>query len=472
VVFDVGIAGTVIDGTSHVMVLEDAAKNFLGSGLPPQEVVRWEGYITQRHLRRAFRDTEPLLRMYAAQVQCAAEQGVTGCVQLEQAVLVSIADMTRVGIPISHVAWQQLVSQVHREIDEDRAVLNAAGIANPGHAKNTVQVLSAVVGAPVTGLSRAAVEPYMAHPVVRAFHRYRRNTAFIGTFEADITSQLTRGDGRLRPRWNQMGAATGRITASDPPIINLRRDLRGIIQARPGFVLVHADYSCIDLRVVAEVSQDSVLIQVAQAGRDLHKHVASILLDKLPSEVTKEQRQMVKPVSFGAVYGMGADALVEYAETLDIVLTKQQAEAWLQKFFAVHVGVARWHSAVRADKSTECRTPSGRRRVLPADGCAFTQKLATIGQGTTADGMKRALCLMLPGLHQLGASVVATIYDAVLVEAPVETANTAARVVEQAMNIGMNYYLRTVPVGVNTELMQDFAGGVSVGAAAEASRAT
>lgn len=455
-VFDVQLAAVVLEG--HELSLEQCAEAYLCRRLVPAFDLRWAGHLSSRHCRQAYRDLEPILALKGAQQRLARLDDLEECLSLEQAVLPVVAEMESVGMPLNPAAWHDEVAAALLELRCDGALLSASGVETPLDARRTQPALSSLLGRELAATNEVALRPHADSSAVRALTRYRSNAAFVGTFQTPIEAQLRRGDTRIRPTWSQLGTTTGRITAANPPLLALPRTRRHVFEAPDGCVFVEADYSAIDLRVVAEVSRDPTLVRVACAGEDLHRHVASVLTGKPPAAVTKAERNANKPIAFGAVYGMGAATLAEYAGCNSHgQMTIDEAGDLLARFFGAHPGVAAWHAYMRGADPREVRSLSGRVRRFPPPGGSFNERLAAVGQGTTADGMKQALVLMREPLALLGARLVAVVYDAVLVEAPLPVAEEARDVVTGAMREGMGRFLRSVPTEVHTSIKSRWA---------------
>src|SRR5262249_21256681 len=157
-----------------------------------------------------------------------------------------------------------------------------------------------------------------------------------------------------------------------------------------------ADYSQIELRIAAKITGDSRMLEAYAKGEDLHTLTARRMTGK--EEVSKEERQVAKPVNFGLIYGMGARALCGKAKSdYGIDLSLEQAEAYRRAFFRTYAGVKRWHRSF-AEGTVETRTLAGRRR-LGVD--RFTFKANTPVQGTGADGLKLALALLWERRHEM-----------------------------------------------------------------------
>ncbi len=258
--------------------------------------------------------------------------------------------------------------------------------------------------------------------------QYREAMKKTGTYGAAWLKHVA-SDGRVYPRWNQMGAeASGRMSCSDPNMQQLPRDkaYRRCVIAPAGYVLVKADYSQIELRIAAKVSGDKSLLEAYQHGEDLHTRTARIVLGV--EDVTKEHRQLAKSLNFGLVYGMGATNFRQYASTqYGVTLTEEQAKEYRAAFFKSYPGLAAWHRRTgrTKDQAIETRTLGGRRRLGVA---RFTEKLNTPVQGTGADGLKRALALLWERRDQMpGAFPVLAVHDEIVVEAEAASSRRRGR---------------------------------------------
>src|SRR5262249_46297468 len=159
---------------------------------------------------------------------------------------------------------------------------------------------------------------------------------------------------------NQLGSQAGRMSCSDPNMQQLPRDkaYRRCVAAPPARALVKADYSQIELRIAARITGDRRMLGAYAKGEDLHTLTARRMTGK--QEVSKEERQVAKPVNFGLIYGMGAKALCGKAKSdYGIDLSLEQAEAYRRAFFRTYAGVRRWHRSF-AEGTVETRTLAGR----------------------------------------------------------------------------------------------------------------
>jgi DNA polymerase-1 len=267
-------------------------------------------------------------------------------------------------------------------------------------------------------------------------------------------------DGRVYAHWFQLGAKTGRMASGQPNMQNMPRDpaYRQCFCPGPGRVLVKADYSQIELRIAAKVANETRMIEAYRRGDDLHILTAQRMTGK--TEVTKQERQLAKPVNFGLIYGLGAASLCRKAKTdYDLDLSEDDARRYRRAFFAAYPAIQSWHNQIKRRRATETRTLSGRRVLVAADGF-FGAKANYIVQGTGADGVKLALALLWERRDQApGALPVLAVHDEIVVEARADEAEAAAAWLRQAMQDAMVPLLAPVPVEVEVGIAPTWGGG-------------
>ena len=238
-------------------------------------------------------------------------------------------------------------------------------------------------------------------------------------------------DGRIRSTLNQTETRTGRISSTEPNLQNipvrspLGREMRKFFVARDGYVLVDADYSQIELRVLAHISGDRNMIKAFNDNTDIHTVTASEVFDMPPQLVTPIMRSRAKAVNFGIVYGIGAFSLAK-----DIGVSRSEADEYIKGYLRHYSGVDKYmHDVVeKAKKDGYAETMFARRRYLPeltasnANTRAFGERVARNMpiQGTAADIIKIAMIRVYERLERenLAAKLIMQVHDELIVEAP------------------------------------------------------
>ena len=302
------------------------------------------------------------------------------------------------------------------------------------------------------------------HEIIERILSYRELTKLKNTYLDPLPRLLHPKTGRLHTRFNQTGTATGRLSSVDPNLQNIPirtkigRRIRKAFRAAPGMKLVVADYSQIELRVLAHLSGDENLIRVFREGKDIHAQTAAWMFGLDLDQVGGEQRRAAKTINFGVLYGMSAHRLSN-----ELSIPYAEAERFIERYFASYPRVRAWIEQVLADARQKgyVETMFGRRRFVAdldarirsvreaAERMAFNMPV----QGTAADLMKLAMVKLQPELEGLEAHLVLQVHDELLVEAPAHKAEQVAGVMREVMQ---NAWALEVPLEVGTGIGENW----------------
>ena len=282
-------------------------------------------------------------------------------------------------------------------------------------------------------------------PIVDAVLEYRQYAKLKSTY-ADGLLKAIDPDGRIRTSFQMTVTATGRLSSTEPNLQNIptRTDLgseiRRMFVPEEGCVLVDADYSQIELRLLAHISGDEAMREAFRSGGDIHTATAAQVFHVAPADVTPEMRRSAKAVNFGIVYGISAFSLSQ-----DIGVSVAEAKAYMEAYFATFPGVRKYMDAVveRAKETGFVETVFHRRRDLP-ELTSSNHNLRSFGervalnmpiQGTAADIMKLAMVAAHKRLKAElpEARLVLQVHDELIVECPETQAEAAARLLEEEM---------------------------------------
>ncbi|HSK14623.1 MAG TPA: DNA polymerase I [Gaiellaceae bacterium] len=283
------------------------------------------------------------------------------------------------------------------------------------------------------------------HEIVAVIEEWREYSKLLNTYLGPLPSLISPADGRLHTHFNQAVASTGRLSTSNPnlqaiPIrTELGREIRSAFVAEPGFRLLSADYSQVELRILAHVSGEPKLREAFARGEDIHSATAAEVLGKERSELTKDERNVAKMVNFGIIYGISAFGL---SENLGIAREEAQAyiDTYLARFPLVQDFIQR--TIEQAERDGFATTLLGRRRPVPElkarnrQTRSLGERLAVnfVMQGTAADVIKAAMVAIHARLRAEGraAHLVLQVHDELLLEVPeVETSAVRALVEEE-----------------------------------------
>ena len=283
--------------------------------------------------------------------------------------------------------------------------------------------------------------PQMIEPLLR----YRQLTKLNGTYVEGLLP-LTDKENRVHSTFDQTATATGRISSSEPNLQNIPvrseegREIREAFLPRKGWVLLDADYSQIELRLMAHFSGDPALIDAFRKGEDIHARTASEIFDVPPEWVTPELRGRAKAVNFGLIYGISGFGL-----SRNTGVSRKEAAAFIEKYFRTYPGVKRFMDRTAAEGAEKgyAETLMGRRRYLPelrspkAPVREFGKRAAmnTPVQGTAADIIKLAMVRVDRALREAGlkSRLILQVHDELLLECPPEEAEQAAELLREAM---------------------------------------
>ena len=284
-----------------------------------------------------------------------------------------------------------------------------------------------------------------AHPVVEKIMEYRTLTKLKSTY-CDGLLKVIDTDGRIHTRFNQVETRTGRISSLEPNLQNipirtdLGREMRKFFIAAPGCRLVDADYSQIELRVLASMAGDKAMIDAFNSGADIHTATAAQVFGLPPEMITPQLRSRAKAVNFGIVYGIGAFSLAK-----DIGVSNKEAKEYIDSYMHTYQGVATYmQRMIDAAKDTGyASTLFGRRRYLP-ELAASNHMLRAFGervarnmpiQGTAADIIKIAMVRVDRRLYAEGmeSRLILQVHDELIVEAPEAEAARALQIVTEEM---------------------------------------
>jgi DNA polymerase-1 len=454
-------------GTTESNTLAACCKRYLNKVIDKDaQRSDWSGTLTEGQLAYAANDVavlRPLQRILAAKIQ---EAGLTDVARTEQRCLPALVWMGGKGVGFDVAACQSLALEAEINVERIRKELDSAAPSIPElfdgcsswnwNSPQQVKRAMALVGFNLESTADEVLAT-VGHPLADLLRQYRAAAKLATSYGRSLLENLS-PDGRVYSSWRQIGAASGRMSCSDPNLQQFPRgSYRRCIVAPPGRVLVKGDYSQIELRIAAKVSGDKALLDAYQRGEDLHTHTARAVLGV--ETVTTDLRQLAKALNFGLLYGMGARGFQQYAKSqYGLNLSESDARRYRNGFFKSYPGLAAWHSKVRAGRATETRTLTGRRRLLDQK-TPDTHRLNTPVQGTGADGLKLSLALLWERRDKYpSAFPVLAVHDEIVVEADAQQADAVGAWLEEAMVEAMAPMLIPIPVEVDVKIARTWGG--------------
>ncbi len=422
---------------------ETLAEKYLDRKLPPQPEQAAESALAMYERISAEIDKQNLRELYDT---------------IDLPLAFVLARMERTGIRIDPAVLKDLA--VRMDADIQRLAAEICGIAGKQFNIGSPQQLGKVLfedlklptpvkygrGKQISTAADVLEELAEEHEIARKVLDYRQLTKLKGTYADALPLLIDRKTGRLHTTFNQIGAATGRLSSSNPNLQNipirteLGREIRAAFIPREGWRLIVADYSQIELRLLAHMSHDRVLVEAFRNGEDIHTRTAAEVFGTPPLMVTPDMRRNAKAVNFGIVYGQTSFGLAQ-----GLGIDRKEAETYIKAYFERYAGVRRFIDATIANvrKTGFALTLLGRKRPIPdmhsrnANARSFAERIAvnTPLQGTAADLIKLAMIRIDAKLRDanLETKMLLQVHDELVFEAPPGEVESVRQLVKSEM---------------------------------------
>jgi DNA polymerase I len=459
--------------------LAEVARFFLDVEVDKTEQVSdWSAdELSHAQIEYAAKDAAMMIPLREKIVERLKADGLVNVAKLEFDCVVPIAEMELNGFYLDEKMWREQLEKVKKE--QEKIAVELQGMLSAGVAQASLfgvaeinldsqaQVTDALknLGVPVPETTRGwQLQPLAAeYPVVEKLLEYRSVAKALTSFGENILEFIKPQTGRIHADFRQIGAPTGRFSCSKPNVQQIPHgeEYRRCFRAGDGRKLIIADYSQIELRILAEFSGDRNFIEAFESGADFHAAAAAQVFNVKPEDVTADQRTFAKRLNFGVVYGIGAQRFALMTDA-----TQSEAENIMRRYFATYRGLDEWLRKAGNQAVTEriSRTASGRMMRYRFDE-DDRQKIASARrngknmpiQGSSADILKRALRLLYEEFEGTSARLVNIVHDEIIVEADAEEAEEAARKLESAMIRAAEEYISKVPVKVDVKISEEWA---------------
>ncbi len=476
--FDTMLAAQLLGGgdQSSSYSLGALAERYLGRQISKTEQIGdWEGALSEAQLEYAASDAAVLLPLAEKLRDDLASDNLGTVSKIEFQAVPAIAEMELAGIKLDLERWRALEETVRVRRDEAALALDAQfpepeGVLpleglGPRLNLNSPQQISDAFKS--LGLDLPDTNHWtllkVDHPAAKLLLEYRELQKKLGTYLQTYADYVHPDTGRIHPSFLQCRVPTGRLACSNPNVQQIPHEdeFRSCFVAEEGYTLVIADYSQIELRILAEVSGDPGFVTAFQQGDDLHSVTAATMFGVEKDEVTKDQRTAAKRINFGLAYGRGARSLSAQLGT-----GEDRARALIDEYFATYDKVQDYlqNTANRALKETVLRTLSGRvRKFGDVSGLDRERKSALRReamnfpiQGSSADIAKLALIYIRRELEGLDARLINSIHDEFVVECRQDLAEEVSGRVSEAMTRAGAVLLKKVPAEVEATISREW----------------
>ena len=474
--FDTMLAAQLLAGgdQSPSFALEAVAKRY--ADLELDKTARgedWSGGLSETQIEYAARDAAVLLPLRESLQEELEEEKLIRVSEIEFRAVAAIAEMELKGIKLDVVRWKELEKTVRQRRDEaalrlesffpePEGVLPLEGLGPRLNLNSPKQITDAFrsIGVELPD-TKVWTLLKIEHPAAGALLEYRELQKKLGTYLETYPNFIHEKTGRIHANFLQCRVPTGRLACTSPNIQQIPHEdeFRRCFVAEAGNVLVIADYSQIELRILAEVSEDPAFIEAFQRGDDLHRVTAATMYGVPMEGVTREQRSAAKRINFGLMYGRGARSLSAQLGT-----DEERSRELIDEYFANYPKVQGFlqRTANRAMRDRTLRTLAGRVRKfgdapLSDDRGAMRREAMNYPiQGTSADIAKLALGYVREELEGLDARLINCIHDEFVVECAEDVAEVVAEHTKRAMNQAGEEILEKVPTEVDVAASREW----------------
>jgi DNA polymerase-1 len=475
-VFDTMLAAQVLSGGNYAASysLEAVAERYLDESLDKSEQRSdWSGELSGAQLEYAARDARILLPLRERLAGALEEEELGRISSIEFEAVATIAEMELAGVKLDVARWKELEVAVRERRDRaaerlesffppSEGVLPLEGLG-PRLNLNSPKQITDAFGTLGIELPDTKVWTLLKvdHPAAKALLEYRELQKKLGTYLETYPNFISPKTGRIHANFLQCRVPTGRLACAAPNIQQIPHEdeFRRCFVAEVGYTLVISDYSQIELRILAEVSDDPAFVTAFQRGDDLHRLTAATMYGVPMEEVTKDQRSDAKRINFGLMYGRGARSLSAQLGT-----DEERGRQLIDEYFANYPKVQRFlqRTANRAMRDRTLRTLAGRVRKFGNDpvaddrGAMRREAMNFPIQGAASDIAKLALVYVREGLEGLDARLINSIHDEFVVECAEERAEEVSEKTQAAMVRAGEDILEKVPVEVEATISREW----------------
>jgi DNA polymerase-1 len=477
-IFDTMLAAQLLDGGDYgpSYALEAVAERYLDETVDKTaRRENWSGELSRGQLEYAARDAAILLPLHERLKEALEEESLGAVSEIEFGAVAAISEMELAGIKLDVARWRELEKTVRERRDAKaleleaqfpppEGVLPLEGLGPQLNLNSPQQITDAFrslgIELPDT---RVWTLLKVDHPAAKLLLEYRELQKKLGTYLEPYPKFIDEKTGRIHANFLQCRVPTGRLACTNPNIQQIphEEEFRRCFVADEGNVLVIADYSQIELRILAEVSGDPGFVEAFQKGEDLHRVTAATMFGVEMEAVTREQRTAAKRINFGLAYGRGPRSL-----SAQIGTDEDRARELIDEYFANYPKVQKYlqDTANEAMRTQTLRTLSGRvRKFGNTSGLSSIERGALRReamnfpiQGASADIAKLALGFMRRDLRDLDAHLINCIHDEFVVECAQEAAPEVSERMKDAMVRAGEELLEKVPVEVEVGVSRDW----------------
>ena len=484
--FDTMLAAYLLDPTGRNLGLKGLVWQILDVEMTHIHVLIGKGkqqitmdrVAVDRVLPYAAADADMTLRLAARlEPQLREKQLWDLFTQVEMPLVPVLMDMECAGIGLDTELLKQMSTRLATDLGElQQQIQQHVGYPlNLNSSQQLSKALFDTLGLPTDGVSRGKSGRYSTaagvlenlpgeHPVIDLILEHRQLSKIKSTYVDALPAMVNPRTGRVHTSWNQTGTVTGRLSSSEPNLQNIPirtevgRRVRQAFVARPGNILLAADYSQVELRILAHLSRDENLLSAFHRGEDIHVSTAARILEVPLEKVTPDMRRLAKTINFGLIYGMGGWGLANRTE-----LTLEEAGQFISSYFAQYPRVREYLDGIKQQAQDQgwVETLLGRKRHFPElqsggagrgnfKAAALRMAINHPIQGTAADIIKIAMIRLHDELQSrdLSSKMILQVHDELVLEVPDSEAEPVTQLVRSVME---SAYTLDVPLKVDVK---------------------
>lgn len=432
--------------------LAKLAREYLGIKMDKtlQHSENWNGEITDAHRKYCLQDAKVTFQLYQVMFTKIHNNYLFPTYRREIGALPAVIEMKLNGIHVDIVGWEKQLELISTEVADLKSELEEE--LHCSNLNSNSQLLRSLknLGVPLYNVKEKHLASFTgSFPIVEKVLLYKKKQKIISTYGDKVTGFLD-DDNRLHGEWSLIGTQTYRMSCSKPNLQGLPKELRPYIKPKENHVFIIADYSTIEMRVLAEIADVSPLIDLLNAGADLHTSTAQAVFKDQP--IDKVKRQVGKELNFGLIYGLTPYGLANRINSLQgMKVDEDEAKKFMDAYFEKFPEVKSYqHQQLKSDIITTLggrywEERNGLLELKPR------QRFNYAIQSSSAEGLKETLSLVMKNKKREWM-LIAAIHDEIVLEVPIESANEAKCFLEQQMIEGMSKVVKKVPVVVDSKI--------------------
>ncbi|WP_347477320.1 DNA polymerase [Turicibacter sanguinis] len=450
---DTMIMQQILMNNRELQSLVKLAKDYLGIQLDKslQHSKHWNGEITDAHRKYCLQDAKITFQLYRVMFAEILNNYLFPTYRREISALPAIIEMKLNGIHVDMEGWEKQLALISKDVAELKLELEKTLECSNLNSNSQLLLSLKNLGVPLYNVKEKHLASFTgSFPIVERVLMYKKKQKIVSAYGNRLNG-FVNDDNRLHGEWSLIGTQTFRMSCSKPNLQGLPKELRPYIKPKENHVFVIADYSTIEMRVLAEIANVSPLIDLLNAGEDLHTSTAkAVFKDQVIDHV---KRQVGKELNFGLIYGLTPYGLANRINSLqDMKVDENEAEKFMDAYFEKFPEVKSYQ---RQQLSSDIITTLGGRYWENRNGLLELkprQRFNYAIQASSAEGLKETLSLVIKNKKREWM-LIAAIHDELILEVPIESANEAKCFLEQQMIEGMRKIIKKVPVVVDSKIV-------------------